>query len=1036
MTLSFVICKSSGKRLFQSAFPGSLGKGIKELLGAGVHGDGVGGFQILNGDVGKGAVDALEVIEVVIDRLNDGIGLAVAHIGAGIQNHARRNGLNILVDEGVGAGGDHGGVGAVEVVEVIAALIGQGEHRQLHGGRSVNNVGCGNLNNVAVGVELAVAHQVDGVAHGHIIHVAAPALDGLSGSAVEVNNGRTEQLHEGVLGVEVDLQGVLLCNEILEAGDAGGVLDEELLAGFAVEDAQRAEVAELRLEGGAAIGSELQQGGVGNAHVNIAGGNEGDVRSLAADLIGDHGAGKVSADDLRNTLAVGRPCAADRAADDGRVDAGNFAIIGGIVLGALIAAGCQRKGHHKREDEGKHFFHRFSSKFDFVCRLFTHQFLQGSIYFVVDLDMVNCFDSHGFRDDRGSLGAVLLVLDDLEDHNSSNQRNADDIRHAARQQQAEAARAKHQAGNDVHPPEQPALERAAQADRADRCSDHALNGFKGEFRKNSEHTRLKHEYERKNEGDDADLAGLPADAVGIALRDTGGRIGRNGDGRRNGGQRGEVHHEQVCGHHADAKVDQGRNRQRHRERIRCGNGHTHAEDGAQQRGEEECGKDVAAAEADDQAGDLAAKASRHQAADDHARNSAGQRHDNGGQRAVTQRLEDLFGTHAGLFSEPADDHHRDDAGHGRHGSGIAHEDHDDQEDQGNHEREALLQRCANGRQVLLAQAGQVVILGTEVDHERQRDIVENTGNRRRDSDITVRDACHLDHQERRRTHDRRKNAAAGRSNGADGGRELAVIADLLHHRDGERTGSGNVRRGAAVDHAEQAGRNNRNLTGAAGILACDRHRELVEKVARAGNGEERAEQAEQEHIGGRAGDGGSENAVGREHALVNDVDQLDISVIQSAGQIVAENRVQQKNDGDQRKNHAHGAAGAVDDQDHEQHRNDHGDRRQRIDLRPAGGILGYMERIVDAGGRNQRGDHAVHNGKLLAVGAHTRGVVQVAQHQNERKVDAVVQQRLDGTERCLPQLIDRHDNRDNADELILETAFFKASLLTAIPETF
>ena len=130
-------------------------------------------------------------------------------------------------------------------------------------------------------------------------------------------------------------------------------------------------------------------------------------------------------------------------------------------------------------------------------------------------------------------------------------------------------------------------------------------------------------------------------------------------------------------------------------------------------------------------------------------------------------------------------------------------------------------------------------------HEHAEEMHER-GHDRRDDDRLVRQVQELDHQERRRAHDRRRDLAAGRGGGFDRAREVARIAEADHRRDRQRADRHGVRDRRTRQHAEHRRGEDADLGGTAGIASGDRRRDVDEELAQADARREHAEQHEVE----------------------------------------------------------------------------------------------------------------------------------------------------------------------------------------------
>ena len=177
---------------------------------------------------------------------------------------------------------------------------------------------------------------------------------------------------------------------------------------------------------------------------------------------------------------------------------------------------------------------------------------------------------------------------------------------------------------------------------------------------------------------------------------------------------------------------------------------------------------------------------------------------------------------------------------------------------------------ARDRQLGARQAAQAVLLGLEVDLAEHAEEMHERRHDRRKDDRLIGDGEILDHQERGRAHDRRRDLAAGRGRRLDGAGKVARIADADHRRNRERADRHGVGDRRARNHAEQARAEDRDLGGAAGEAAGQRGRKIDEEAAEPDARRQNAEQHVVEDVGRHDAKRDAENALAGEIEVVDD----------------------------------------------------------------------------------------------------------------------------------------------------------------------
>jgi hypothetical protein len=184
------------------------------------------------------------------------------------------------------------------------------------------------------------------------------------------------------------------------------------------------------------------------------------------------------------------------------------------------------------------------------------------------------------------------------------------------------------------------------------------------------------------------------------------------------------------------------------------------------------------------------------------------------------------------------------------------------------------------------------------------------------------------------------------------GGELRGKARALHHGNGDDAGGDRVGDGRAGDRAHEPRAHHRHHAGAASEASGQQARQLDDELAGAGLEQERPEQDEHEHIGGRDVGRAAEHALGAEEAAVEHGFQAQPWEGEQAGNVAPQEQdVGQRQHDQHGREPARGAPGELDGQQHG-HARDHivGQHELRF-----AGIQRVLEQ--DQIGRHQQGRH-------------------------------------------------------------------------------
>ena len=328
--------------------------------------------------------------------------------------------------------------------------------------------------------------------------------------------------------------------------------------------------------------------------------------------------------------------------------------------------------------------------------------------------------------------------------------------------------------------------------------------------------------------------------------------------------------------HADGGVHQDGRAGGGHDAVVGGSGHAHAQHDAAEHGQHQSHHHMAAGKVHDGAEQLGGKTGHGDAAGDHTGHAAGHSHGDRALGAALQRAEDhgaqvlhrvltgLLPAGAGIQDQVRDaDHHGGHDGQSRgisHGIGVGGHQHH-QQHQGEQQVDPLHENAQLG-QLVPGDALEAQLLGLQMHSDVDAGEIQHGRQDGPHGDGAVRLAGELGHEEGGSAHDRRHDLAAGGSGSLHGAGELALIAGLFHHGDGNGAGSHGVAHGGAGHHAAQGGGDDGHLGGAAGGGAGHGVGQADEEAGDAGALQERAEDDEHDDELGTHVHRTAENAVG------------------------------------------------------------------------------------------------------------------------------------------------------------------------------
>ena len=256
-------------------------------------------------------------------------------------------------------------------------------------------------------------------------------------------------------------------------------------------------------------------------------------------------------------------------------------------------------------------------------------------------------------------------------------------------------------------------------------------------------------------------------------------------------------------------------------------------------------------------------------------------------------------------------------------------------------------------------------------------------------------------------------------------REMLLVAETDHRRDGQRADRDGVRDRRAGDHPEQGRAEDRDLCRTPGIAPRDPGGAIEEQLAEADAGREDAEQHEVENVGRNDAERDAVDALGGKIEVIDHLGEARARMHQDAGHEAPEDRVEDEQGRDDRQRPPDGAAGRLEE-DQDQHGAERHVHHSRV-TDPEGEIVEWdqgnvcdrdhgREREDPIDERDAEGPPNASLGRPV-IAALGKGEDQEDQAKHEGEVDAPVHRLLQEAESGSVVVEQRQHDEQRANEL-------------------
>ena len=317
-----------------------------------------------------------------------------------------------------------------------------------------------------------------------------------------------------------------------------------------------------------------------------------------------------------------------------------------------------------------------------------------------------------------------------------------------------------------------------------------------------------------------------------------------------------------------------------------------------------------------------------------------------------------------------------------------------QEDQGG-KHVNLLEHAAYLGQLGAGNALQPMLGGIDIDAKEDGQEVENSRDQGGLCHGGIGNAQHFRHNKGGGAHDGGHDGSAGGGGGLNRRGKLGLKAVLFHHGNGESAGADDIGRGTAADGAKEAGGHHSHLGGAAAHVAEQGGGQIGHIVADAGDAHDSAQQDEQDHIGGRGIEGGAEDTVCGQIDQRGELLQRHAGLVEEAGNILAQEGVGHKDQGDDDQGIAHLPAARLKDSDNQKN-----GKQNVAGVHNSGAQLQVFIQDGDVGTAAQGEECHNTEKNLLPTLLAVDHCIDVEDHQQEAQVDRLLRNARHSAERC------------------------------------
>ena len=371
-------------------------------------------------------------------------------------------------------------------------------------------------------------------------------------------------------------------------------------------------------------------------------------------------------------------------------------------------------------------------------------------------------------------------------------------------------------------------------------------------------------------------------------------VGSQGYRRGNVGDNAEVEYKHMSRQDGYAQLDEGRCSDSGGNDVVGRGRHAHAQNEGGEHGAEKQKHEVACCHGNQSGSQFQTYAGFGNDTDNHAGGGAGDDDAQGASGTFDEAVYNVIEVHAGAGPEHGAADGNKDACQGCFHGGVAGGQEGNDGNKRNSQMAFFFHNPAPGFQLASGGAFQVVFLGFEMNAQEYAQEVKDGGNHGGFDDFHVGDAYEFSHEEGSGTHNRRHELPAGGCGCFYGAGEVFVVAQFLHHRNGEGAGTYYVGYGRAGNGTLKGTGDDRYFSRSAGGPAGQGIGNIDEKLAKACFFQVSAEEDEEEDEGGRYAQRNTEYAFGGEEEVSYHLVDGESSVCQRPGHVGAQEAIKQE----------------------------------------------------------------------------------------------------------------------------------------------